>query len=1029
MDMKGSIPILLATLLMPGFSARAADAPIDFNRDIRPILSENCFHCHGPDANTRDADLRLDVEDDAKRDLGGYFAIKAGDAENSEVWLRVDHEDPSELMPPPKSKRVLTTEQKDLLKRWIESGAAYEEHWAYVPPVRPEEFGESAGSPIDHFVKARLDEEGLAFSPEADRRTLLRRVSLDLIGLPPTQEEVADFLADESDDAWETVVDRLLQSDRFGEHWARPWLDLARYADSNGFQADQLRDSWAYRDWVIDALNANQPFDQFTIEQLAGDLLPNATLDQKIATGFHRTVTCNVEAGVHPEENRTNQVVDRVNTTGTVWLGTTLECAQCHDHKYDPFSMKDYYQIFAYFNNTPLEVRNPSGKGVSFDFYGPKMDLPLEPEEAETREALQQELASLKTERETAEAASGKARTKWEADLLASAGQAPKWRVLDDIEFSGSAGEGCQPLDDGSLLVTGEVPNETSYTLRTRTDLQGIRAIRLEMLTHESLPANGPARGNGNRPNAIVTEARLAAAETGIAGAAKATPVALHSARASFSQTNWDVSGAIDGDPKTGWAINPKFGEDHWAIFETEKTIGDGSGETELTLTLDQNYGGGRVIGRLRVSVTDSDPSAEDIDPAILTILRKPEAKRSAKDKTALDELWAKTDPELKRLDRRIAGVNKKLKEIEPPSTLVMVEMDEARETYIMDRGNYLSPKDKVEPGTPAILPAIDPDLPRNRLGFARWLVDEKNPLVARVTVNRWWSRIFGHGIVRTLEDFGTQSEPPTHPELLDWLAVEFMESGWDMKHLLKQIVMSETYRQDSRLTPQLAQADPENRLYARGPRFRLSAETIRDNALAVSGLLSTKMHGPPIMPYQPPNIWRQVGRNEPKWQEAENEDRWRRGVYIVWRRAAPYPSFVNFDGTDRSACVVDRARTNTPLQALTLLNDPAYVEKALALADRVLSETPEAKTADRIDRAFERVLARPARESEKATLTALIDRRLSLYQENPKEAQAVIDGAKGYYQPQAKVTNAELAAWFFVANTLLNLDETVTKS
>ncbi len=1035
-DMKRFASLFPAIFVAYGGTAVATDTPIDFNRDIRPILSENCFHCHGPDANKRDADLRLDVEADAKKDLGGYFALKPGDPENSEAWIRITHDDPDELMPPADSKRELTEKQKDLLRRWIASGAEYEEHWAYVPPTRPAapkltDAGRESRvrNDIDRFVFARLAEENLAPSPEADRRTLIRRVSLDLTGLPPTPDEVNAFLADESPGAWETVVDRLLESDRFGEHWARPWLDLARYADSNGFQADQLRDSWAYRDWVIDALNANLPFDRFTIEQLAGDLLPNATLEQKIATGFHRTVTCNVEAGVHPEENRTNQVVDRVNTTGTVWLGTTMECVQCHDHKYDPFTMKDYYQVFAFFNNTPLEVQNPSGKGVSFDFYGPKMELPLEPEKATKREELQQQLASLRAERKAAEGGSAKKRAKWEAGLLAAAGQTPKWEVLRDLEFTGREGEGCQPLEDGSILVTGEVPNTTSYTLKARTSLEGIRAIRLEMLTHESLPAKGPARGNGDRPNAILTEARLAAAPVGEGTPEKAEPVALHSAKADFSQTNWDVSGAIDGDPKTGWAINPQFGQDHWAVFETAEPIGQNGGETELTLTLDQDYGGGRVLGRIRLSVTDSDPSAEEIDPAILTILQKPEKKRNAKETKQLDDLWAKTDPELKRLDLRIAGVNKELKAIEPPSTLVMVEMEEPRETHIMARGDYLSPLDQVEPGTPARLHPFDPELPKNRLGFARWLMDRDNPLVARVTVNRWWARIFGHGIVRTIEDFGTQSEPPTHPKLLDWLAVEFMDSGWDMKHVLKQIVMSETYRQDSRLTGQLAEVDPENRLYARGPRFRLSAEMIRDNALTVSGLLSTRMHGPPIMPYQPPNIWRQVGRNEPKWIEAQDENRWRRGVYIVWRRAAPYPSFVNFDGPDRSACVVERPRTNTPLQALTLLNDPAYVEMAVALADRVLRETPDADTATRLDYAFRLVLAREIRESERATLADLFERRLALYRDDAAEAKSVLESARGWYQPKSGADPAELAAWFFVANTLLNLDETVTKS
>ncbi len=1016
-DPSRSIP--LVALLFAGSQA-FGETTVDFNRDIRPILSENCFHCHGPDAATREADLRLDVEEDAKRDLGGYFALTPGKPAESTVWERIAHVDPDEMMPPPDSKRSLTEVQKETIRRWIESGAEYDEHWAYVAPKRPD-IPETEGGAVDYLVLSRLEKEGLSRSPSADRRTLIRRVSLDLIGLPPSPQEVDIFLADDSPDAWEKVVDRLLASERFGEHWARPWLDLARYADSNGFQADQLRDSWAYRDWVIDALNGNTPFDRFTIEQLAGDLLPNATLDQKIATGFHRTVTCNVEAGVHPEENRTNQVVDRVNTTATVWLGTTMECAQCHDHKYDPFSTKEYYELFAYFNNTPLEVRNPSGKGVSFDFYGPKMDLPMPKEEAAKKSTLEKEIETLKQERELVMKASAEDRAAWEADLLASSGRAPNWNLLEVADFSGSEGETCEQLDDGSLLVTGDVPNTTTYTVKLRTELTGVRAIKLEMLTHDSLPSNGPARGNGDKPNAIITEATL------LDG--RQNPVALHSARAGFSQNGWDVSGAIDGNPETGWAINPKFGEDHWAIFETTEPVGSGDEETELTLKLEQNYGGGRVVGRLRLSATTDKPGAEDVDPELLTLLEKSKENRSKKDLKKLEEFWADNNPALMKLDQTMAAAQRRLKAIDSPSTLVMVEMEKPRETHVMTRGEYLNKAEKVDASTPAKLHPLDPDLPPNRLGLAKWLVDTENPLVARVTVNRWWARIFGHGIVRTVEDFGTQSEPPTHPRLLDWLAVEFMDSGWDMKHVLKEIVMSEVYRQDSRLTEQLASIDPDNRLYARGPRFRLSAEAIRDSGLAVAGLLSDKMHGPPIMPYQPPNIWRQVGRNEPVWKAAEDENRYRRGVYIVWRRAAPYPSFVNFDGPDRSACVVDRPRTNTPLQALTLLNDPAYVEMAVALAERILSEKPDADSAERIARAFEIVLNRKPVDAEVNALSSLLETRLSLYHEDVEKAESLIENARGWFQPSETINTAELAAWFFVANTLLNLDETVTKS
>lgn len=793
------IVLLVGVAVTTGRMARASEA-IDFNQDIRPILSENCFHCHGPDADARDAGLRLDTLAGATADLGGYQALVPGDSDASEIYRRITTAEEDERMPPPESKRQLSPQDRELIRRWIQAGAQYVQHWSFEPPVRPaipalDGSPAEVQSPIDAFVLRRLQREQLGFSSAAAPRILARRVCLDLVGIPPTPEQVTEFVKEfqqDPDAAYETLVDRLLSSDRFGERWARPWLDLARYADSNGFQADQLRDSWAYRDWVIDAVNANIPFDQFTIEQLAGDLLPDATLSQKIATGFHRTVTCNVEAGVHPEENRTNQVLDRVNTTATVWLGVTMECVQCHDHKYDPFTMEDYYSLFACFNNTLLEVELPSGTNdVSHDFIGPFIDLPQTPARLQRRQDLEEEIASVKEE-------------------------------------------------------------------------------------------------------------RRAAVETA-------------------------------------------------------------------------------------------------------------EEKRIA------------------NLAARESKLEKQLAKLKPARTLIMVELDQPRETFVLKRGNYLAPGTPVSSRTPRSLHAMAPGQPANRLGLARWLVSRDNPLVARVTVNRWWAELFGHGIVATLEDFGTQCEPPTHPDLLDWLAVEFMESRWDRKHVLKTIVMSTTYRQDSRVTSELYQQDPDNRLYARAPRFRLNAERIRDNGLAVSGLLSTKMGGPPVMPYQPPGIWRQVGRNEPKWIEAKSEDRWRRGIYIVYRRAAPYPSMVNFDAPDRGACTVKRPRTNTPLQALTLLNDPAYVEMALALADRVLVESPTSNRATRLDRAFLTVLARKPTLAEGRYLADVLQQRLHQFRSDVVAADALVSAAAGGYKPHHG-DRAELAAWFTVASILLNLDETITK-
>jgi len=1007
-----------------GFFAGAAE--IDFNREIRPILSDKCFSCHGPDAETRDADYRLDVEADAKRDLGGYFGLLPGKAEDSEVWLRITHEDPDERMPPAKFKKTLTAEEKDTLRRWIDAGAPYAKHWAYEKPVKvePQIDAKARGwtrNEIDAFVWMKLNENGLAPSGEADPRTLMRRVSLDLIGLPPSPEQVEDFLQaweKDAEAAYQGWIDALMQSPRFGERWARPWLDLARYADSNGFQADQLRDSWAYRDWVIEALNANMPYDQFTIEQLAGDLLPNASIDQKIATGFHRTVTCNVEAGVHPEENRVNQVIDRVNTTGTVWLGTTMECAQCHDHKYDPITMEDYYSTFAYFNNTPVEVRNPSGKGVSFDFYGPKMDLPMNPKQAAERKRLLAEQATVQKALEVLKKSAGKNRpaalAKWRSRLEAEV----EWQFTRIAKIESTGGESFDTQgDDSTVLVLGQVPDTTTYTATVKVPGGKVGAIRVDALTDNQLPGGGPGRGDPVRRNFILSECRVAAA---------GKPLAFSEARASFSQVKWDVAKAIDGNPKTGWAISPQFGKPHWAAFTLTEPLETREGD-ELTVVLDQFYGSGRTIGKLRIMVAERDPGAVVIPPEIRKLLTRKEKDLKPKELQKIDSFLASRNPEVKKREAELAEIKAALKEIEPDTTLVMVEREEPRETHVMTRGNYLTPAARVEARPPETLHPIDPKLPANRLGYARWLMDRENPLVARVTVNRWWNEIFGRGLVTTIEDFGSQGEPPTHPALLDWLAVEFMESGWDMQQVLRKIVTSSTYRQSSRVTETLLEKDPENRFYARGPRFRMTAEMIRDHGLVVSGLLSTRMGGAPIMPYQPPGMWRQVGRNEPKWVDAKDENRFRRGIYVVYRRAAPYPSFVNFDAPDRGACVVKRGRTNTPLQALTLLNDPAYIEMALALADRILTETPTEDFDARLARAFELVVQREPSSAEREHLRGVLEeRKASLDAGKAKEILA--DPAK-IVSPQFQGSDEELAAWFNLANILLNLDETITKS
>lgn len=725
-------------------------------------------------------------------------------------------------------------------------------HWAYVPPRRPSlpnvrgtnrSDGTAIYSAIDRFVLARLEKDGLSPSPAAESAKLLRRAYLDLVGLPPSVEEVDAFLADTRPDAYLRVVDRLLSSPHYGERWATPWLDQARYADSNGYQADQYREVWPYRDWVIDAMNADLPFDQFTVEQIAGDLLPHATLDQKIATGFHRQTTCNVEAGVDPEENRVNQLIDRVNTTAAVWLGSTIECAQCHNHKYDPFSQRDYYRLFAFFNSTPMEVKHTTA--TTYDFYGPKMEIP-DPGREKARAVLKNELTALKEELVSLTKAA-------EATLNAELASG------DDKSQSASA---------------AQEPNE--------------------------------------RPSKIV-----------------------------------------------------------------------------------------------------------------LAALRKEDAKRNSKQKQELSSYLEKSNPHLGELQQEINSLQSQIEALAPHTTLVMTEVEEPRATHVLRRGDFQSPLSEVEPGTPGVLHDSPNDRAKSRLDLAYWLIDEQNPLAARVTVNRWWQEIFGRGIVATSEDFGTQGEPPSHPELLDWLAMEFMESNWSMKRIHREVVTSATYRQSSRATSEAWERDPANRLLARGPRKRLPAESIRDNALAISGLLVEKMHGPPIYPPQPPGIWRHVGRNAPKYATSTDEDRFRRGAYVVWRRSAPYPSFVSFDAPDRATCVLGRPETTTPLQALTLLNDPAYVEVTRSLARRIANRAELTSTAQKIEYAFRLCVARHPKEDEIAHLVGLFEHQVKGFARDKKAAQRLAGKTKSL---PPDLSAAELASWFYIANILLNLDETITK-
>ena len=998
---------------------------IRYSIDVAPLLRRHCTRCHGE--KKQEADLRLDLLDAASRQntdsetesfLHGF--IQPGEADDSLLIQRISNPEKGDLMP--LDSDPLTEQEVAVLERWINEGAIIDRvsstsgHWSYQPLRTPEVPAASDGSsPIDRYIASELERQGLSFSKIEAPGRLLRRVSLALTGLPPSLADMEFFTEAPTLTSYEKLVDQYLDSPRYGERWAVHWLDLARYADSNGFQADQIRDNWAYRDWVIRSFNNSMPYDQFIKDQIAGDLVQNPTVDQRIATGFHRMTTCNVEAGVDPEANRVNQVVDRVNTTATVFLGTTMECAQCHDHKYDPFTQQEYYQLFAYFNNTSLEVENTSD--VTWDFNGPFMELPLSIEKSKLRDELTKQLRTQRQSQEAYSEASESAYQEWVETLVANENQ--QWVPTKPKRFTTTGSEKFDIQDNGAVLISGPVPDKVEYIFEFESPTQAITGIRVDALTDETIPGSGPGRGDAERTNIILSEI-----ECDILRQNNRQSVKLTDAIADFSQANWDVSNAIDGNPKTGWAIGPQFGKPHWASFTFKEAVDLKPGEETLSVSLKQYFGSGRVIGKPRISFYHGDPSVLGIEKDLLSIAAK--AKRTTKEEKRLREAFDQRDPIMVAEKTKIDDLQKQIAKLKPDTTLVMQE-DSPRETFVMLRGDHESTGEKVVAGIPGAIRVGESTVGGNRLTLAKWLVSEENPLTARVVVNQWWSEIFGRGLVSTPEDFGSQGERPTHPELLDWLASELRSSGWSMKHLHKIMVMSHAFRQSSSFDKARQTRDPNNIWLSRSPRLRMKAEFIRDNGLAISGLLSSKQSGPPIMPYQPDNLWRSVGRNQPKWVAAIGEDRFRRGVYVIWKRAAPYPSFVNFDAPSRGACTVQRSRSNTPLQALTLLNDPAYLEMALGFADRILCEAPSTDDATRLVFGFKLAVSRQPTKKELQILSRLLDKERSKIKLQPD----LIDqrmAAPAKVVPLRSEDREELASWLSVANALLNLDETMSR-
>ena len=995
-----------------GLPAVAAETAVNFVRDVRPILAKNCFGCHGPDEKKRQAGLRLDVESSAKAERKGRKAIVPGDPTASTLVRRIDSADADEKMPPADSGRALTQEQIDLLKQWVKQGAKWGQHWAFEKPVRPPlpvvKRADWAKGSIDRFVLARLEKEGLAPSPEADRSTLARRVALDLTGLPPEPALAKRFVEDTSPLAYERLVDDLLKSPAFGERWARVWLDLARYADTKGYEKDLARTMWRYRDWVIEAFNRDLPYDQFTREQLAGDLLPDPTTEQVLATAFHRNTMVNDEGGTDDEEFRVAAVKDRVDTTLQVWMGLTMGCAKCHSHKYDPISHGEYYQVYAYFNQT---LDNDSTDEQ------PRLPTPTREQTAKL-ERLSTDIAAVREKLYIFDEDFKVAFAKWEEAAKTRAG----WAVTTPTAVTAASGSKFKILDDKSVLVEARKPVRETYTITLPTGSTRVTGIRLEVLPDKTLPKQGVGRAE-NDGNFVLSRFVVKAKLKG--GTAKELPLGY--ALADFQQELYPVEHAIKNpDPrKHGWAVAPQQGNIHSAVFGLVEPYEPAAG-TELEITLDHQFEftyPGFSIGRFRVYLTgDEAPSVTgELAPEVRARLLVPADRRSADEQTWLWGYYASLTPTKKPLRDRLESLNREYAAVPVPLTPVMRDLpyESRRPNRIHLRGSFLDQGDPVEAGVPAAFHPFPADAPKNRLGVAAWLTSADNPLTARVAVNRFWAQFFGTGLVETQEDFGSQGRPPSHPELLDWLAIEFRETGWSMKALCKTIVTSAIYRQSARVTPSLLARDRRNILLARGPRFRLEAETIRDQALAASGLLSHKMFGPSVMPPQPEGLWKSAYSGE-KWVTATGEDRYRRGLYTFAKRTAPYPAATTLDAPSREICTVRRISTNTPLQALVTLNDTAFVEMAQALARAMLAE---GKTTDeRIAAGLRRALIRPAMAEEIAVLRALYETQRKHFEANLADASRLATEPLGPAPKGADL--AELAALTAVANVILNLDE-----
>jgi hypothetical protein len=1033
--------------------ALAGEKKLDFNRDIRPILSENCFQCHGFDEKARQADLRLDVVESAYAKLeDDAVPIVPGHPEKSEVWRRITSDDESEMMPPPDSNRHLKPEQKETLKRWIEQGAPYSKHWSFISPVKapvPEVSDKRwPRNEIDNFVLARLDSEGLKHGPEADRRTLIRRLSLDLTGLPPAVEEVEAFVDDQRPDAYEKLVDRLLVSRHFGERMALVWLDAARYADTNGFSIDGGRHMWLWRDWVIDAFNRNMPYDEFLREQLAGDLLPNRTEAQLIATGFQRNNMNTHEGGTIPEENLTNYNVDRVKTLGEAVLGLTLGCCQCHNHKFDPLTQRDYYQIFAYFNSLSDQGLDGNAGINSRPMIEAKTVLQTgeEPELRRQIEALKAKLAKPQ--------AANVAR--WEEEQrkeLAARGKGLQLQKVELLKVSTpNIGKGFD-IEPPNFVHVAAPSDLLAYDVSMRLPKLDEPITGLRVVFHpDAKSANGgrgfgtlpqpgePLRPKRKKPAATATSSQGTFVLTAFSASAESVPgdqVNLNRLRdvghvtADSSLEGYPPEDVLDTRNENGWSPDPET-EGPVHITVTFASPIDPSSTPFLTTQLNFGHGRNLVATRFEILAMTGTDDGSPLPQEIIDIVQKSADKRTPEQQEELRAYYAGHADATKcnrialaNLEERLAVLTQKF------STMVMDVAEKPRETHILRRGDYSQPMEKVTPNTPAVLPPLRAGAPANRLGLAQWITMPSHPLTARVEVNRLWQICFGTGLVATPADFGAQGQYPSHPELLDWLAVDFRENGWDVKRLLRKIVTSATYRQSSNANADSLSRDPQNRLLSRGPRFRLPAEFIRDHALKVSGLLIDRLGGPSVNPYTPGDLWREISHygstpaTAQTFVQDHGEKLYRRSLYTYWKRTVPPPNMVAFDAPNREICTVYRNPTTTPLQALVLLNDVQFVEASRAFAERMLKQ-PVDET-ERLRWGFEECVSRPPSNAELSVLTNTLQRERTRYAANPTAAAEYL--ANGESPRDEKIPPPEHAAWSQVAALLLNLSETVTRN